>query len=190
MGNEIWKAIPSFEGEYEISCYGNIRSLDRIAWNGKVYLPLTGKLLKPSLDRDGYYHIRLSKLGKKTNLKVHRLVAKSFVENKNPTEFTVVNHLDCNRLNNHYNNLDWTTHEGNTHHAKRMGRFKRNGKNLTGYNKQMRKPLIQATLDGDVVAEWDGLGRVPNSIISRSVLWRALNGRTKFGAKGFIWKYK
>jgi len=189
MEKEVWKDVPGFVGLYEVSTFGRIRSLDRMAFNGVKWIPIEGRILKLYVDRDKYYHVRLNKNGKKCNCKVHRLVASVFCHNENPEKYNLVNHLDCNRTNNHFKNLDWTDNRGNTHHAKINGRFKNNGKNLIYRNQKARKPLLQLSFSGTIVNQYTHMGAVGSEVISRSQLSRALTGKTKMGAKGFLWKY-
>ncbi len=188
---EKWVPIVGFEDCYDISSFGRIRSHDRLIWNGVGYIRVFGRILKPSVERDNYLHVRLSKNGGYKNKKIHRLVAFAFVKNEEPEVNDIVNHLDCDRLNNMVCNLAWTTIVGNNLHAKINGRLKNNGKNLIHNNQLARKPLSQICVQtGELVKEWSHLGGVPSTIISRSALWRALNGKTRAGAKGYYWKYK
>jgi hypothetical protein len=84
-------------------------------------------VLKPGIDRKGYLRVFLSVKSKQYSRRVHRLVAKTFIENK--TELPQVNHLDCNKNNNHVCNLEWTTNLENMRHAFHNGIFKERDKN-------------------------------------------------------------
>lgn len=115
--NEEWKEIPGFEGYYEASSYGRIKSLDReiLQRNGKTKR-LKGKVLSTPLGSDGrYYVIVLYCGGKKYMRNVHRFIALTFVSN--PDNLKEVNHLDGNGLNNHIDNLEWVSPKGNMAHA-------------------------------------------------------------------------
>ena len=81
---------------------------------GKVFSIRSNIILKPKINKDGYYEVNLYK-GKNNHRTVHRLVALHFVEMKEGCN--VVNHLDSNKLNNNSNNLEWTTVSGNTKHC-------------------------------------------------------------------------
>ena len=97
--------IPNFEN-YTISKNGEIRKV-----TGK-YAPM---IMKPKLDKDGYYQIGLFKDGKKHHKRIHRLVAITYLENT--CNFPDVNHKDGNRVNNNVDNLEWCTKKYNTIHS-------------------------------------------------------------------------
>jgi hypothetical protein len=104
---EEWKNIPGYEGLYQVSTFGNIKSLN--------YLN-TGKerLLKKVINRSGYYYIGLSKNGNRKLFKVHQLVVMAFLDHKpDGTMNVVVNHIDNNPLNNNVANLELVTNRYN-----------------------------------------------------------------------------
>lgn len=103
---EIWKPIEGFDG-YMVSNHGRV--------NGKR------KMLKPSGGTTGYLHVTLFKNGERHTKLVHRLVADAFIPN--PNNLPVVNHIDENRANNHVENLEWTTQEGNINFGTRTQRM-------------------------------------------------------------------
>ena len=115
---EIWKDIPDFEGLYQVSDKGRVRSLDRKVWNGGkgVFYSLKGKVIKQFNNR-GYRYVPLSKNGKPTNVSVHRLVAEAFLPNSE--KLTHVNHKDENKKNNRLENLEWCTPKYNTYYGKK-----------------------------------------------------------------------
>lgn len=108
---EEWKAIKGYEGIYKISNIGRVRSK-----NGEI---------TPQPNSTGYLRVMLSKNGERQRFFVHRLVADAFVTNLNPEVNNVVNHLDCDILNNSAENLEWTTQSGNILHACENGRMDR-----------------------------------------------------------------
>ena len=118
MSEEIWKPIINFEGRYEVSNHGRVKSLRRIDCNNR---PLPEIYLKFSYDKDGYIKIVLSKDGAKKRYSMHRLVSLHFIpniENKPQT-----NHKDGIKTNNHYSNLEWATASENVRHGFRsLGR--------------------------------------------------------------------
>lgn len=102
---QVWKDIQGFEGLYEVSNYGNVRSLKF----GKI------KYLKPAKDGGGYYFVILCKNGIVKHFKVHRLVANAFIEN--PNGYNEINHIDEDKTNNKVENLEWCTHKYNKRYS-------------------------------------------------------------------------
>lgn len=109
---EIWKPIKGFEGFYEVSNYGNVRSLNYHRENRTC-------ILKQKKTRDGYLETTLFKNGKPQFVRTHRIVAGAFCEN--PQGKLEVNHIDGNKLNNRADNLEWVTSSENQKHAYKMG---------------------------------------------------------------------
>lgn len=110
---ENWKPIPEYEGVYEISNLGRVKSLPR---NGTVKHE---KIVAQKHTHLGRLEVGLNKRDKKKMFLVHRLVAKVFIEN--PENKPCVNHIDGNPLNNKVENLEWCTHSENMKHAFRTG---------------------------------------------------------------------
>jgi len=108
---EVWKDIPEFEGLYQVSNLGNVRSLQRVDSRGRK---LKGRLLKAALCSPTYIGVNLSKNGKSKTITVHKLVAYAFLNHKPCGYELVVNHIDTNPTNNNLNNLEVTTQRKNT----------------------------------------------------------------------------
>lgn len=86
--------------------------------NGDIMFTSTGTILKPYTDKDGYKRVKnFSAGGKSHYISVSRAVAEVFVENPDPENFDLVNHLDNDKANNHKSNLEWTNHSHNRTHA-------------------------------------------------------------------------
>lgn len=116
--NEIFKDIKDFEGLYQVSNLGNVKSLPKGDGNGK-----RERILKPSIDtrkNTQYARVTLSKQGKTRRFLVHRLVAETFVDNSEDKPY--INHIDNNGLNNSTKNLEWCTHTENMVHSSNQGR--------------------------------------------------------------------
>lgn len=115
---KIWKPVINYEGIYEVSNYGDIKSVDRIV-NSKTKRFCKGTIIKQNKDEDGYNSIHLYKNGKRRVFFVHRLVISSFIGiDKNKTQ---VNHKNGNKSDNNINNLEWMTPLENTRHAWQTG---------------------------------------------------------------------
>ncbi len=130
---EMWKPINDYEGLYEISSYGRIKSL-----RGKK-----PKYLKPQNDSRGYLQIGLNKDGIRKNYKVHRLVALHFVDGY--FDGAEVDHIDTDRKNNHYSNLRWVTHSENTNNLLTLQHFSECKKGHSAYTTEESIMKAQAT---------------------------------------------
>jgi len=113
--NEIWKDIPGYEGLYQVSNLGVIKSLSRKIFNNKYYRITKDKLLKIGISKHGYCNVELSKNCKRKNFKVHQLVAMAFL-NHTPCGFKlVVDHINDNKIDNRLENLQVVTTRYNSH---------------------------------------------------------------------------
>lgn len=112
---EVWKNIKGYLRQYQVSNLGNVRSLDRYCSTG--FKP--GIVRKQQISNSGYSFVTLWKNGKRKNKFVHRLVAETFIPNKNNKKET--NHIDGNKLNNTVSNLEWCTGSENMLHAYNLG---------------------------------------------------------------------
>ena len=122
---EIWKDIKDYEGLYQISSLGNIRSLNRIIKDkNKTYL-LHGKILKLGI-RNKYKVINLHKNNIRKSFQVHRLVAEAFIPN--PDNLAIVNHIDEDPINNNVENLEWCSQKHNVNHSKHKMYHTKNAK--------------------------------------------------------------
>jgi hypothetical protein len=115
MDGEIWKDIEGYEGHYQISSFGRVKSLGRLMCRGYVFRMCKDTIRKITVKKDGYAEISLWIKNKSTYFRVHRLVALAFINNsKNKSE---VNHINSNRLDNNVTNLEWTSKSENQCHA-------------------------------------------------------------------------
>ena len=130
MENEIWLPIKGHENTHEISNFGNVRSKGYWVDFGNQKRFVTPKIRKRQLHTTGYYFLAIT--NSSGNKFVHRLVAEHFIPNPDKKPF--VNHKDGNKLNPHYNNLEWSTRQENEDHALATGL-----KNSSGENNTMAK---------------------------------------------------
>lgn len=117
---EVWKDINGYEGCYQVSNLGRIKSLDRMTNNQYGEYFMKGRILKNSIIKDkGYCRVSLNNGNGKISKRVHRLVAEAFI--LNPENKPEVNHKDGNKLNNCVSNLEWCTNKENIEHSIRTG---------------------------------------------------------------------
>jgi len=109
---EIWKDVEGYDGCYQVSNYGKVKSIDRYVeyTDGRVRF-YKGKILKTRKNKDGYLCVKLSKNGITYNTFLHRLIATAFIPNAN--SLPIINHKDENPSNNNISNLEWCTYKYN-----------------------------------------------------------------------------
>lgn len=190
---EQWKPIKGYEGCYEVSDLGNVRSVDRTVHTNIRFNKariVRGRLLKLNLKNNGYYTVDLCKDGKISSQTVHRLVAKAFLPN--PDSLKVVNHINGIKTDNNVSNLEWVSYKTNHWHAREHGL-------LTDIGQHNNK-LIECVETGELfessvrAAEWL-MKTKPSNIKTKDVKVVAKNirgastGRTP-KAYGYHWKDK
>lgn len=175
---EKWKPIPGFEGLYEASTEGRIRSVDKIIkmYHGGEWVR-KGDIRTPTLNHSGYLRLSLCKGGVQYPTTVHRLIAKTWLEN--PKNFSEVNHKNENKTDNRVSNLEWCSRDYNISYGtarKRAGVA--NG-----------RPVIQYTLGGDKIQEfysgYEAQRRL--GVLEQNINLCCLGKRQQAG--GFRWKY-
>ena len=191
---EEWKAIKGYEGRYEVSNTGKVRSLD---YHRRGII----KELKISVDRYGYPCISLPTGGnKKKHFTIHRLVAMAFLAN--PEDKPEVNHKDGNKLNNHADNLEWVTMQENQRHAwgnglkegsRRMsserGKSAATLERLSVCNDQRRKRIVAQNLETGTETTYETQREAAIAIGGdQGNIQRVLKGRAK-QHKGYTFRY-
>lgn len=125
---EYWKDIEGYEGLYKVSNLGRVKSLSRYHWNGSGWCKSKDRILKPRIDKNKktYYSVQLVKGGHKNGIRIHRIVAKTFIPN--PNNYPMVNHKNENKLDNRIENLEWCD-----------GKYNSTYGNMKEVNKRKRK---------------------------------------------------
>lgn len=182
---ERWKPVKGYEGLYEVSDWGRIRSLDHyVNYKSKSKRLVKGKILKTS-KRGDYLAVQLSKQNKQKTHSIHNLVAEAFLPN--PNNLPCVNHKSECKFFNHYSTLEWCDYTYNTIYGTSQER--RRKKLLNRQN--MSKKVLQYSNSGEFIKEWPStmeiqrvLG-IPNTNISN-----CCTGKKHYKtAGGFIWRY-
>lgn len=176
---EVWKDIKGYEGYYQISNLGNVKSCNRQIKRLNHLKNLKEKLKKSTLDKGtGYYCVVLSKNNKRNKCYIHRLVAEAFIPN--PDNLPFVNHKDETRTNNRIENLEWCTPLYNNTYGTLLKRLK----NLKG------KIIYQYDLEGHFIKKWESSMEISRTLkLSQSNIIKCCKGkRNKVG--GFIWRYE
>lgn len=179
---EIWRDIKDYEGLYQVSNTGKIKSLDRKVWN---YIK-KGKIIKTHIVVD-YEYVVLYKNKTQKNYRVHRLVANAFI--LNPNNYKEVNHIDGNKLNNNVSNLEWCSRSQNLKHAYKNNLRKPLNKGLF-YNKNYNsKSVIQYDKNKKIIKKWDCIKRASDELkINEGDIVSCCKNKLKT-AGGYIWEY-
>lgn len=195
---EEWRDIPQYEGLYQVSNQGQIRSIDRIVRrNGETTKNLRGFILLPLYQKSGYMFVFLSKNGKAKRMAIHRAVALAFIPN--PENKPEVNHINEDKTDNRVENLEWATIKENRNYGTRIARGIAN-RNQTGEKNGMfgkrgslnpnSKKVLQYDLSGQFIREYDSVKMAAEMTHSNaSSIARVANGYLK-QTNSFIWRYK
>ena len=166
MNKEIWKDKKDYEGHYQVSNCGRVKSIKF----GKE------RILKPKKDKYGYLHVNLYKNSKRKDFLVHRLVAEAFLDN--PNNLPLVNHKDENPSNNFSTNLEWCTHEYNINYGTSQQR-----KSL-----KLSKPVGQYSLDNKLIKTYPSINECGRNGYNYGHVAECCRGERK-SHKGYIWKF-
>lgn len=179
---EIWKDVKGYE-DYQISNYGRVKTKQRNvrythALTKKEHFRLTEtRMLKIySNNRTGYKFVQLYKDRKSKNITIHRLVANSFIEKKG---FNYVNHIDGNKHNNHYLNLEWCSNEYNHEHATKTG-LKAKGEIISSSKLKERevyaiKYLLNSGITHDLISKAFNVSRPTITLINNNKTWKHIS---------------
>ena len=177
---EIWRDIPNYEGLYQVSNFGNVRSLN---WGNRGF---TDNLyLKPH--NRGYLQVELHRNGSRKMFTVHRLVAVSFVDGYR--DGLMINHKDENKTNNRATNLEWVTSSDNVLHSisHRSNAQHRTRKRFVPRTDIV--PVFQFDLSGDLIKTWDSSISVKEELgFSDWSIKQCCRGNRK-SAYGYKWQY-
>lgn len=169
MKSEKWKDVPGYEGLYQVSDYGRVKSTKRQGASGGLAALVENE--------DGYLRVKLCKNGTERKVMVHRLVYETFV-GKMP-DGTEINHIDENKKNNMVPNLEAVSHIRNIRH----------GTGLMRCAIAHWKPIRQYTINGDFVAEYPSRAEAAKATgVNGSGISQTANGKQS-NAGGFLWKY-
>ena len=173
---EIWKDIKDYEGRYQVSNLGRVKSLERVIKRPKKVGCFVQKerILKPSKCKGGYMGVTLVIDKKKKRHLVHRLVAIAFI--KNPNSLKYVNHIDAKRDNNKAKNLEWCTQSENKKHSYNLGLSNKKGTNhhLSKFTESdiidiRRKYEQEGLLQKTIAKEYN---------VSKATIWHIVNYKT------------
>lgn len=168
---EKWRPVKGYEGLYEVSNYGDVKSIGRT-----VHYRITkDKILKPLNDK-GYVRVALWKNNKPKYIFIHRLVAQAFIPNTD--NLPHINHKDENPLNNHVSNLEWCSQSYNINYGTRNQKAASN----------ISKPVNQYTLNGELIKTWESAREADRNGYNCQCICMCCKGKMNTH-KNFVWKY-
>ena len=179
---EIWKDIVGYEGLYQVSNLGRVKSLSKFHCTSKNYSSLgywsKEKILKPIIGVQGYLYVNLYKNKKHNFKRIHILVAQSFI--KNPNKFSMVNHKDENVMNNVVSNLEWCDNKYNLNYGTAQERKAQ----------KHNKPILQFDLNGNFIKEYESITQASKELnIKIDYISSCCLGRRR-KTKGYVFKFK
>lgn len=183
---EIWKDIKDYEGLYQVSNLGRIKSIK----NNNIKYGHYKDFILSQTDNNSFHYMRcgLCKNGKLKYYAVHRLVAQAFIPNTN--NYLEVNHKDGDKSNNCVDNLEWCTRSQNMKHAIKYGLLKPPMLNKKYEKNPNSKPIIQYDKKMKKIKDWNSIREASNYLkINEVGISYCCNNKRKT-AGGYIWKFK
>lgn len=188
---EEWRPVVGYDGSYEVSSMGNIRSLDRLNGRGSW---IKGRLMKPAMNQKGYMRVGLSFKGKQTYYSVHRLVAQAFVTN--PDDKPQVNHINENKTDNRVSNLEWVTNRENAVHGTKIQRTTANidyAKKVANTDyaliaRKLAKAVTATHLRSGEVLGFPSMQEAQRNGFHAGAVSRCCKGELAH-YKGYVWEY-
>lgn len=186
--SEVWKQIPGYEGIYDVSSAGRVRSWRVTGHDG---ISSASKILRSNARKDNYINVVLRNDRLKKAFGIHQLVLLAFVPNIHNKPFA--NHLNGLRWDNRIENLEWCTNKENLQHAHRTGLCKNHARfwlGKTGENHTRSKAVIQLSLSGEQIAEYPSTRAAAIAVNGdQSTVSLCCIGQRKTH-KGFKWEHK
>ena len=180
--NEEWRDIPNYEGLYQVSNLGRVKSLEKQTWNHQCYVTRKPRILKQFFDSKKYPQVRLCNNDNQPTFKVHKLVAMTWLNN--PHNKPQIDHINTIKTDNRVENLHFVTGiENNNNPLTKQHRLE----GLKKHNKSI--PIVQVTLDGHYIKTWKSAVEVEKETgIKRSSISSVLRGKYHH-AGGYKWVY-
>ena len=179
MQEEVWKDIAGYEGLYQVSNLGRVKSLARKVATGRGWRIIKETILKQSLSNTGYYRVYLSEHSKLKPYSVHRLVATAFIPN--PKNYPFVNHKSEVKTENFVENLEWCDQSYNTTYGTSMERQIETQRKTMSTNKKV--------LNVDTGKEYVSISEASRDVgVSITALSNCLNNKTSQSV-GYKWKF-
>ncbi len=176
---EIWRNIKGFEGLYQVSNFGRIKSLNYRHTKKE-------RIMKLSVNNCGYLYVNFHIEGKNRVYMVHRLVAETFIPN--PKGYKQVNHINEDKTDNRVENLEWCTAKYNVNYGNCIK--KRSSKRVGILNTKISKQVLQFDINGNFIREWPSTREIERTLgYNHNNICSCCNGKIN-QAYRYVWKYK
>lgn len=191
--NEEWRDVKGYEGLYQVSSDGRVRSQDKWKFNGFKSFLFKGRILRMRKRPNGYVDVSLHKDRSFKPVLVHRIVAMAFLDGVDGKPY--VNHKNANKSDNRSINLEWCTPKENGAHAKAHGLYKpltrqRQMRVSLWVKENMSKPVIQYDLEGNKLAEFPSANEAGRRLGIRQGLISTVCRGEKPKTHSYVFKYK
>lgn len=182
---EEWRDVVGYEGQYQVSNIGGIKSLDYI---DSRHRPHKGRTKSTKKNNRKYIQVHLCRDAIKKDKLLHRLIAEAFIPNE--ANLPQVNHKDEDKNNNRIDNLEWCDNLYNRHYGTGIERMAQHH-DYAKMGKRIRKPIAQYSLTGELIRVWGGICLAKEALglsKNESCICACCNGN-KLKAHGYIWKH-
>lgn len=199
MEQEIWKPVVGYEGLYQVSSLGRVKSLERLVKNDKkdVFMLLKEKVLSLCSSGRQYYYVSLTKDSSSKKVYVHRLVAEAFLPNTENKP--CIDHLNTNKFDNRVENLRWVTHKENANNSITLERIRNNGhstevakKNMATRKKHRKynapMEVFQYSVEGNFISSYESISEAER-VTGIKNIEKVVQGK-RITAGGYKWYNK
>ena len=189
---EIWKDVVGYEGLYQVSNFGNVKSVDRVIMRSSTPQPIKGRIVHQGIQNTGYKIVTLWNKKERKVFLVHRLVADAFIP-KTDLFRNNVDHINGIRVDNRVENLRWCTQKENTNFPIARSKYlKANQKrinNIRKFHANHSLKLAQLKIDGTIIKIWDNVKEASSNLkISANNIYNSCIGKRNT-CGGYMWKY-
>lgn len=188
---EVWKDVVGYEGLYQVSNLGRVKSVDRTILRSSTPQKVKGKIISQETQNTGYKIVNLWNKKNRKAFLVHRLVAEAFLNKQDGKD--VIDHINGIRDDNRVVNLRWCTQKENSNYPiarhKYLSANKKRIENIRSFHKKNSLKVYQLSIDGIIIKKWDSVKQASDKlgILTSGIYAACVNVKNTAG--GYKWKY-